>query len=242
MSCVITRQMKPFCHGKAMAVIELPGDNETMWPEQQPTKELLAQAKGGDNSAVNQLMDRHRNSLRQLIRMRLDAKIQKRVDVSDVIQDVLVEANRRLDRYIDNPIMPFHLWLRQIAKDRIIDAHRRHRVSAKRSVDREQGMVIPRGHDHSSIQLASLLGDGKLTPAAAALQKEMAAKVEAAISKLDDKDCEIITMRHYEHLTNQEIGTVLGLTEPAASMRYLRAIKRLKAAMQAEESSDDSIG
>lgn len=213
-----------------------------MWPEQQPTEELLAQAKDGDNSAVNQLMDRHRNSLRQLIRMRLDARIQKRVDVSDVIQDVLVEANRRLDRYIDNPVMPFHLWLRQIAKDRIIDAHRRHRVSAKRSVDREQGMAIPRGHDQSSIQLASLLGDARLTPAAAALQKEMAAKVEAAISGLDDKDCEIITMRHYEHLSNQEIGTILGLTEPAASMRYLRAIKRLKALMQSEESSDDSVG
>lgn len=229
-----------FCHAAMIATIGLLSDNWSMWPEQQPTQELLAQAKGGDDSAVNQLMDRHRNSLRQLIRMRLDARIQKRVDVSDVIQDVLVEANRRLDRYIDNPIMPFHLWLRQIAKDRIIDAHRRHRVSAKRSVDREQGMVIPRGHDHSSIQLASLLGDARLTPAAAALQKEMAAKVEAAISQLDDKDCEIITMRHYEHLSNQEIGTILGLTEPAASMRYLRAIKRLKAVMQAEETSENS--
>ena len=213
-----------------------------MWPDQQPTKELLAQAKVGDDSAVNQLMDRHRNSLRQLIRMRLDARIQKRVDVSDVVQDVLIEANRRLAIYIENPIMPFHLWLRQITKERIIDAHRRHRVSAKRSVDREQGMAIPRGHGHSSIQLASLLGDGGLTPAAAALQKEMAAKVEAAISRLDDKDCEIITMRHYEHLSNQEIGTILGLTEPAASMRYLRAIKRLKVLMQGEESSEDVVG
>jgi RNA polymerase sigma-70 factor (ECF subfamily) len=223
-----------------MAKLLLFSDNENMWPEQQPTEELLAQAKHGDDTAVNELMDRHRNSLRQLIRMRLDAKIQKRIDVSDVVQDVLIEANRRLSRYMENPIMPFHLWLRQIAKDRIIDAHRRHRVSAKRSVDREQGMVIPRGHDHSSIQLASLLGDGQLTPAAAALQKEMARKVETAIAKLDDKDCEIITMRHYEHLSNQEIGKILDLTEPAASMRYLRAIKRLKVLMQEEDSSGDS--
>ncbi len=228
-----------FCRNSKIAVGRFFGDNGSMWPEQKPTEELLAKAKDGNDSAVNQLMDRHRNSLRHLIRMRLDARIQKRVDVSDVIQDVLVEANRRLETYIGNPIMPFHLWLRQIAKDRIIDAHRRHRVSAKRSVDREQGMVIPRGHDHSSIQLASLLGDGQLTPAAAALQKEMAAKVEAAISNLDDKDCEIITMRHYEHLTNQEIGKVLGLTEPAASMRYLRAIKRLKTLMQNEEQGSE---
>jgi len=109
-----------------------------MWPAPDQIKPLLSQAKGGDESAVNALMDQHRNSLRQLIRMRLDQKIQRRIDVSDVVQDVLVEANRRLQRYLNDPIMPFHLWLRQIAKDRIIDAHRRHRVSAKRSVDREQ--------------------------------------------------------------------------------------------------------
>ena len=205
-----------------------------MWPEKQQTDILLKQAVDGDDAAVNQLLDRHRNSLRQLIRMRLDQKIQKRIDVSDVLQDVLVEANRRLTRYLNDPVMPFHLWLRQIARDRIIDAHRRHRVSAKRSVDREQQMVAPRGYDQSSIHLASLLGDQQLTPAAAALQKEMARKVEAAISELDPKDCEIVVMRHYEHLTNQEIGQALGLTEPAASMRYLRAIRRLKVLLQGE--------
>ena len=148
--------------------------------------------------------------------MRLDKKIQNRIDVSDVVQDVLIEANRRLSKYLDAPMMPFHLWLRQIAKDRIIDAHRRHRVSAKRSVDREQSMAVPRGYDQSSMQLASLLGDPKLTPAAAVMQAEMARKVEEAIATLDEKDCEIIVMRHYEHLTNQEIGRVLDLTEPAA--------------------------
>lgn len=211
-----------------------------MWPEQQPTEILLKEALEGNTSAVNQLMDRHRNSLRQLVRMRLDQKVQKRIDVSDVVQDVLVEANRRLQRYLNDPIMPFHLWLRQIAKDRIIDAHRRHRVSAKRSIDREQPLVAPRGYDQSSIHLASLLGDQQLTPAAAALQKEMARKVEAAVAQLNENDCEIVVMRHYEHLSNQEIGQILGLTEPAASMRYLRAIRRLKAILQGEDSDDDS--
>ncbi len=211
-----------------------------MWPEPQPTEQLIAQAKGGDADAINQLMDRHRNSLRQLIRMRLDKKIQNRVDVSDVIQDVLIEANRRLDNYMNDPVMPFHLWLRQIAKDRIIDAHRRHRVSARRSVDREQSMAAPRGYDQSSIELAGLLGDTNLTPAAAVMQAEMARRVEDAISELDEKDCEIIIMRHYEHLTNQEIGKLLDLTEPAASMRYLRAIRRLKAVLQKKDNDSSS--
>ena len=212
-----------------------------MWPEQSPTEELLAQAKDGDESAVNQLMDRHRNSLRQLVRMRLDQKIQRRVDVSDVVQDVLVEANRRLTTYLTNPVMPFHLWLRQIARDRIIDAHRRHRVSARRSVDREQPVVAPRGYDQSSIELLGMLGDQRLTPAAAVLQQEMARKVEQAITRLDEKDCEIIVMRHYEHLSNQEIAQALELTEPAASMRYLRAVRRLKSLLQDDLPVDDTI-
>lgn len=211
-----------------------------MWPAPDQIKPLLNQAKGGDESAVNALMDQHRNSLRQLIRMRLDQKIQRRIDVSDVVQDVLVEANRRLQRYLSDPIMPFHLWLRQIAKDRIIDAHRRHRVSAKRSVDREQQLAPPRGYDQSSVHLASLLGDDQLTPAAAAVQQELAQRVEETIAQLEERDCEIIVMRHYEHLSNQEIGEVLNLTEPAASMRYLRAIRRLKKLMT-EQLPDDSI-
>ena len=202
------------------------------------TEQLLAQAKDGDEGAINQLMDRHRNSLRQLIRMRLDHQIQRRVDVSDVVQDVLIEANRRLQRFLDNPIMPFHLWLRQIARDRIIDAHRRHRVSARRSVDREQRMSVPQGYDQSSLNLAAMIGDDRLTPAAAALQKEIASRIELSITKLDEKDSEIVIMRHYELLTNQEIAQALDLSEPAASMRYLRAVRRLKAIIQ--EDSNDS--
>ena len=211
-----------------------------MWPEQQQTEELLVQAKQGDRSAVNQLMERHRDALSHLVRMRLDQKILQRVDASDVVQDVLIEANRRLQTYLENPVLSFRLWLRQIARDRIIDAHRRHRVSAKRSVDREQKLAPPRGYDQSSIHLASILGDNKLTPAAGALQKEMARKVESAVTLLDERDSEIIIMRHYEHLTNQEIAQALDLTEPAASMRYLRAVRRLKGILQ-EENSNDSF-
>jgi RNA polymerase sigma-70 factor (ECF subfamily) len=200
-----------------------------MWPPSEKTEQLLIDARQGDGEAVNRLLDRHRDSLRRLVRLRLDQKIQRRVDASDVVQDVLVEANRRLSDYLQNPTMAFHLWLRQIAKDRIIDAHRRHRGSAKRSVDREQGFVAPAGLDRSTLDLVAQLCDPELTPAAAATQQEMARRVEQAIGQLDDPDCEIIVMRHYELLTNQEIAQALNLTEPAASMRYLRAVRRLRA-------------
>jgi RNA polymerase sigma-70 factor (ECF subfamily) len=159
------------------------------------------------------------------------------VDVSDVVQEVLVEASRRLKDYLDNPVMAFHLWIRQIAKDRIIDAHRRHRVSAKRSVDREQRLPLA-GDDRSSVDLAAQLCDGQLTPAAAATQQEMARRVEQAIARLGEQDCEIVVMRHYEQLSNSEVAQALGLSEPAASMRYLRAVRRLRA-MLVDPSSQD---
>jgi RNA polymerase sigma-70 factor, ECF subfamily len=123
--------------------------------------------------------------------------------------------------------MAFHLWIRQIAKDRIIDAHRRHRASVKRSVDREQALT-PVNDERSSILLANQLCDPQLTPAAAATQHEMARRLEQALTQLGDQDCEVIVMRHYEHLSNQEIAEALSLTEPAASMRYLRAVRRLR--------------
>ncbi len=203
-----------------------------MWPEKNKTDELLTLARKGDSEAINQLMERHRDSLRHLVRMRLDRQIQPRVDASDIVQDVLIEASRRLDDYLANPVMPFHLWVRHIAHDRIIDAHRRHRVSAKRSVNREQAMVVPGGMNQSSIILVRELMDGGRSPASQVIERELAGLVEGAITDLEELDAEVIVMRHYEQLTNQEIAQALGLTEPAASMRYLRAIKRLRELMQ----------
>lgn len=200
-----------------------------MWPHSEETTELLEGAREGNASAVNRLMQRHRGALQRMVQMRLDQRIRRRVDVSDVVQDVLVEANRRLQDYLLHPSMPFHLWLRQIAKDRIVDAHRRHRVSTKRSVDREQPLVLAGTDDRSTLELATRICDGELTPAAAVTQRELTRCVEQAISELNDQDCEIILMRHYEQLSNQEVAQALHLTEPAAGMRYLRAVRRLRA-------------
>ncbi|MBP86506.1 MAG: RNA polymerase factor sigma-70 [Planctomycetaceae bacterium] len=199
-----------------------------MWPTGDKTRELLLGVRDGDDDAVNRLIERHRDAVLRMVQMRLDHKIRRRVDVSDVVQDVMIDAHRRLQDYIANPVMPFHLWLRHIAKDRIIDAHRRHRGSQKRSVDREQALAVPGANDHSTMNLAAHLCDGELTPAAAATQREMAKRVADAVSELGDQDAEIIIMRHYEQLTNQEVAQALGLSEPAASMRYLRAVRRLR--------------
>ena len=198
------------------------------------TAELLSEAKAGNLSAINSLMSLHQNSLHQMVRLRLDKQIQRRVDVSDVVQDVLVEASRRLKTYLEAPVIPFHLWLRQIAKDRMIDAYRRHRGSAKRSVDREQQMNVPRHSEDSSLDFLRLLADGSSNPEDDAIRNEMAIKVQASIALLPQRDAEVINMRHYQNFTNQEIGNLLDLSEAAASMRYLRAIRRLREIMVEE--------
>lgn len=199
-----------------------------MWPEGDQTLTLLAEIRDGDAEAVNALIDRHREAVRRLVRMRMDQAIAQRVDASDIVQDVMFEASRRLEDYIKDPVMPFHLWLRQLAKDRIIDMHRRHRAAQKRSVDREQPVASFGDDDKSAADLAQLLRDAELTPAAASVRRELEQRFVEAINQLDDVDREIILMRHFEHLSSAEAASALNLTPAAAGMRYLRALKRMR--------------
>ena len=211
-----------------------------MWPEGEKTQELLNGVRDGREDAVNQLMDRHRGAIRRMVQMRMDGALARRVDASDVVQDVLFEASRRMEDYIQSPSMPFHLWLRQLAKDRVIDMHRRHRGAQRRSVDREQHVSNLGGDDRSAADLASLLKDAELTPAAATVRKEMEDRFLLALNQLNDDDRELILMRHFEHLGNNEVAEALGLSAPAAGMRYLRAIRRLREELGTDDESLDS--
>ena len=208
-----------------------------MWPEGDQTQDLLKDVENGDPSAVNRLLDRHREAVRRMVQMRLDQAVARRVDASDVVQDVLLEASQRLSDYIRSPSMPFHLWLRQLAKDRIIDMHRRHRAAQRRSVDREQNISSFASDDQSAADLTALLRDAELTPAASALRKEMEERFVLALDQLDESDREIVIMRHFEHLGNSEVAEALGLSAPAAGMRYLRAIRRLRELLGTDEVS-----
>jgi RNA polymerase sigma-70 factor (ECF subfamily) len=200
-----------------------------MWPDSDSTRELLDRlARADDPAAADRLWARHREPLRRMIDMRLDHAIGRRVDASDVVQDVLIEASRRLSDYLRNPAMPFHLWLRQIARDRMIDEHRRHRVAARRSLDRERSLAAPEYADRSGFDLAAGLRDGELTPAAASLRRELEGRFRMALDAMDEDDREILLMRHFEGLSNSEAAHVLGLSEPAAGMRHLRALRRLR--------------
>jgi RNA polymerase sigma-70 factor (ECF subfamily) len=207
-----------------------------MWPNAPETDELLARARQGDAAAVERLLTAHRDGLRRVVDLRLDRALAGRVDASDIVQEVLLEASQRLNDYLRNPTMPFRLWLRHMARDHIIDAHRRHRLAQRRSLDREQPMVPAVLADRSSIELTARFLDNELTPASAAIRHELERRLQAALTTLDEDDREVICMRHFEQLSNQEVAQALELTEAAASMRYLRALRRLRAVLVPPES------
>ena len=196
--------------------------------DQQNTLVLLDRVRQGDDAAIGGLLARHRAAIRRMIDRRMDRVVQRRVDASDIVQDVLIEANRRLADYLANPTMPFQLWLRSMARDRLIDAHRRHRVASTRSLDREVSLNLPAGQDHSQADLIGQLPDRELTPAATATWHELERRFATAVEQLEADDRQIVLLRHFEHLSTADAAAVLGLSKPAAGMRYLRAMRRLR--------------
>lgn len=195
-----------------------------MWPDQEETQILMRDAAQGNAEAAGRLLDRHRDSLVRMVRYRLNRGLARRLDASDVVQDALLVASRRLDDYLRNPEMPFHAWLRVVTRERLVDAYRR-QLADKRDAGREQSQAA---NSRPSLDPAAQLRDEQLTPAAMLLRKEFAERFYQAVDQLAEDAKEIILMRHGEQLTNSQAAELLGLSEAAAGMRYLRALRQLK--------------
>lgn len=200
-----------------------------LWPDASETRALLDGAARADGAAEGRLWARYREPLRRLVALHLDRGLERRVDASDVVQEVLLRASARLPEYLRDPVVPFHVWLRRIAHDHLVDEHRRHRVAARRSLDRERPLGAPAFADRSSLDLAAQLRDPTATPAAAALRRELQRRFHDALDRLDPPDREILVLRHFEQFSNGEAARVLGLSDAAAGMRHLRALRKLHA-------------
>jgi len=191
-------------------------------PDSAQTQSLLEQAQTGDRQAFEELFARHRPYLKQLVELRLDPKLRPRVDPSDVVQEAHLEAFRRLSTYLHERPMPFRLWLRQIAYDRTLKAWRHHLGTARRAAGRE--VPLPQ---RSSLVLAQQLLAGGSTPRQSLDRRELAQRLRQAIAQLPQTDREVILMRHFEGLSNPEIGCLLGIDPATVSARHGRAILRL---------------
>src|SRR5262250_1690627 len=185
------------------------------------TEGLLQRARTGDAQALAELFARHRSRLRQMLRLRLDRRLQGRIDPSDVLQDTYLEFARRFPEYHNKPSLPFFVWLRFLAGQKLIDLHRQHLGAKMRDAGLEVSLYRGALPQASSVSLANHLLGRLTSPSQAAIRAETQIRVQEALNNLDPLDREVLTLRHFEMLSNDETAQVLGISKKAASKRFL---------------------
>jgi RNA polymerase sigma-70 factor (ECF subfamily) len=201
---------------------------ETIVPENSSETNLLLRAAAEDAAARGALLMRHRDRLRRMVVLRLDGRVQGRVDASDILQEVYVDALKRFPEYLNQPTMPFFLWLRFLTAQKLLEVHRRHLGVQGRDAAREISLYRGALPEATSAALAAQLMGHLTQPSQAAIRAEMKIRLQDALNRMDPLDREVLALRHFEQLNNAETARALGLEKSAASKRYIRALKRLK--------------
>jgi RNA polymerase sigma-70 factor, ECF subfamily len=166
-----------------------------------------------------------------MVQLRMDRRLQGRVDPSDVLQEAYLDVARRAAEYAADPAMPVYLWLRFLTGQRLLALHRYHLGAQMRDAGLE--VSIHRGAvlQASSASLAAQLLGHLTSPTQAAMRAELQLRLQEVLNTLEPTDREVLVLRHFEELTNNETAEVLGIGKTAASNRYVRALKRLKEAL-----------
>ncbi len=189
------------------------------------TDDLLERAGRGENDARQRLLDLHRERLRHMVAVRLDRRVAARVGASDVVQEALADAARKLDDYLRERPLPFYPWLRRLAWERLVKLHHRHIGAEKRSVAREEPAPLP---EESAVELARRLVSPDTSPSREAVRREMQGRVQEALAQLPWRDREVLVLRYLEQLSTAEVAAVLEITPGAVKLRHLRALERLR--------------
>jgi RNA polymerase sigma-70 factor, ECF subfamily len=197
-----------------------------MTGEPTETQELLKRARGGDQSAFEELFQRHRKRLQKAIAMRIDRRLSARIDASDVLQETHLEAFRRMPNYLANNEMPFYLWLHWIAREKVLALHRRHLGAEKRAVICEVPLLPV---DSSATFVSGIIAGREPSPSQALAKTELAERLRLALGQLDTDDRDLILWRHFEQLSARDMAQLLQISESAAAKRYIRAVERLRA-------------
>src|SRR6516165_6886906 len=205
------------------------------------TARLLDLARGGDEAALNEVFARHRGRLRRMVELRLDRRLQARIDASDVIQDAYIETVRRLDEYLRHPTYPLFLWLRLIVGERLLKLHRHHLGTQMRDAGLEVSIYRGALPAASSAALAAQLLGRHTSPTQAAMRAERMMRLQEALNTLSAIDREVLSLRHFEEMTLAETALALGIEESAAAKRYVRALRRLKATLATMPGGLDNV-
>ena len=201
----------------------------------------VSRAVAGDEAAMAELFDEHRDRLKRMIELRLNRKLHGRVDASDVLQETYVDLAKQLKNYSEDPAIPFFIWLRRITVQRLIMVHRKHLGTAMRDAAMEVNLQRSAAPEASSVFLASHLVGQLTTVSQRVLRDERQDKLREVLDNLDNNDREIIALRHFEHLTIAEIASLYDVTEASAGMRHLRALRKLKKHLGQQPDLFDSI-
>jgi RNA polymerase sigma-70 factor (ECF subfamily) len=168
--------------------------------------------------------------LERMVNLRMDHRLQARVDASDVLQEAYLDLAQRLPEYVEQKKYPFFLWLRLVTEQRLAQVHRKHLDAAMRNADLEVSLNQTSGQASTAFLASQLVGQFT-SPSQQGIRAEMQAKLLEVLNTMDPNDREILALRHFEELSNAETAQVLEITTSAASKRYIRALRRLKGAL-----------
>lgn len=189
----------------------------------------LEKLLAGGESALGLLFEQYRADLERMIAFRLDERVRGRVDPEDILQEAYLEASRRLTDYTSHPAVSFYVWLRQIAYQTTISVQRRH-FGKKRDPRAE---VAPQVNgDATSLSILAMFSGHFTTPSRAMMKEERFAQLRTILAEMDDVDREVLALRHFEYLSNNQVAETLGISVTAASNRYVRAMTRLSQLVQ----------
>lgn len=203
--------------------------------------DLLQRARDGDQAALNELFSRYRERLHRMVEIRLDRRLQARIDASDVIQEAYMDVVARLEEYLRDPRFPLFLWLRLIVGERLMKLHRHHLGTQMRDAGVEVSLYRGALPTASSAALAAQLLGKHTSPTQAAARAERMLRLQEALNTLDSVDREVLSLRNFEELTLAETAQVLGITESGAAKRYIRALQRLKDVLAALPGGLESV-
>jgi RNA polymerase sigma-70 factor (ECF subfamily) len=209
--------------------------NTLMHDDTNDTVTLIDRVRGGDRRALDELFARHRPRLLRMAEFRLDQRLRGRIDASDVVQETHLEAFRRFERYVAEPNpMPFFLWLRFLTGQKVLELQRRHLGAQRRDVRQEVRFAHAPRPGVSTHAIAEHLAGRQERPSQVAMEAEERRRLHDAIDAMDPIDREVLTLRHFEQLSNAETAAELGLEVSATSKRYTRALRKLAALLATE--------
>jgi RNA polymerase sigma-70 factor (ECF subfamily) len=198
---------------------------------------LLERLKRGDREALAAVFAEHHERLWRAVSFRMDRRLVGRIDADDVLQEAYLAAVQRLEHYVADPLPSAFVWLRMIVMQTLTDLYRYHLGAQRRDAGRETNLrSVPaaaawHNPQTTSVSLAAVLVGQFTSPSQAAARAETFDQVERAIAAMDPLDQEVLALRHFEELSNGEVAEVLGIGQKAASIRYVRALKRLRAVL-----------